>query len=70
MQILSSFDVLQQQLTVLSEEQKQKTQGYEGTIAQRSKLRMTVHGDEALGLGRKVDMLTLELEKSQFELHT
>eukprot|EP00971_Amphidinium_carterae_P206356 4094888-Amphidinium_carterae.1 len=31
---------------------------------------MTVHGDKALGLQRKVDMLTLELEKSQFELHT
>eukprot|EP00971_Amphidinium_carterae_P168598 3340509-Amphidinium_carterae.1 len=63
MQIISSFDVLQQQLTVLSEEQKQKTQGYERTIAQRMKLRMTVDGDEALGLRRKVDMLTLELEK-------
>eukprot|EP00971_Amphidinium_carterae_P063040 1247385-Amphidinium_carterae.1 len=38
MQIISSFDVLQQQLSVPSEEQKQKTQGYERTIAQRSKL--------------------------------
>eukprot|EP00971_Amphidinium_carterae_P196592 3901452-Amphidinium_carterae.1 len=38
MQIISSFDVLQQQLSVLSEEQKQKSQGFEKTIAQRSKL--------------------------------
>eukprot|EP00971_Amphidinium_carterae_P019352 381127-Amphidinium_carterae.1 len=59
MQIISSFDVLQQQLSVLSDEQKQKTQGFERTIAQRSKLRMTVDGNEALSLRRKVDMLTL-----------
>eukprot|EP00971_Amphidinium_carterae_P287890 5715221-Amphidinium_carterae.1 len=70
MQIISSFDVLQQQLTVLSDEQKQKTQGYERTIAQRMKLRMTVDGNEALSLRRQLDMKTLELEKCQFELHT
>eukprot|EP00971_Amphidinium_carterae_P164432 3260197-Amphidinium_carterae.1 len=70
MQIISSFDVLQQQLTVLSDEQKQKTQGYDRTIAQRLKLRMTVDGNEAMSLRRQLDMKTLELEKSQFELHT
>eukprot|EP00971_Amphidinium_carterae_P229396 4550974-Amphidinium_carterae.1 len=31
---------------------------------------VTVDGNEALSLRRKVDTLTLELEKSQFELHT
>eukprot|EP00971_Amphidinium_carterae_P314304 6247363-Amphidinium_carterae.1 len=31
---------------------------------------VTVDGNEALSLRRKVDMLTLELEKSQFKLHT
>eukprot|EP00971_Amphidinium_carterae_P103022 2039147-Amphidinium_carterae.1 len=66
----ADFDALQQQLTVLSDEQKQKTQGYEKTIAQRLKLRMTVDGSEAMSLRRQLDMKTLELEKCQFELHT
>eukprot|EP00971_Amphidinium_carterae_P065101 1290291-Amphidinium_carterae.1 len=70
LQIISSFDVLQQQLSVLSEEQKQKTQGYARTIAQRAKLRMTTEGSEELNLRRKVDLLMLELEKTQFELQT
>eukprot|EP00971_Amphidinium_carterae_P264303 5243099-Amphidinium_carterae.1 len=70
LQIISSFVVLQQQLNVLSEEQKQKTQGYTRTIVQRAKLRMTAEGNEELSLRRRVDLLTLELEKSQFELQT
>eukprot|EP00971_Amphidinium_carterae_P026838 529537-Amphidinium_carterae.1 len=69
-QIISSFDVLQQQLEVLSEEQKQKTQGFTRTIAQRAKLRMTAEGNEELNLRRRVDLLTLELEKTQLELQT
>eukprot|EP00971_Amphidinium_carterae_P338433 6475765-Amphidinium_carterae.1 len=70
LQIISSFKVLQQQLEVLSEEQKQKAQGFTRTIAQRAKLRMAVEGNEELNPRRRVDLLTLELEKSQFELQT
>eukprot|EP00971_Amphidinium_carterae_P218079 4329158-Amphidinium_carterae.1 len=70
MQIISSFDVLQQQLELLSEERKQKTQGFTRTIVQRAKLRMTAEGNEELNLRRRVDLLTLELEKTQFELQT
>eukprot|EP00971_Amphidinium_carterae_P090104 1783902-Amphidinium_carterae.1 len=70
MQIISSFEVLQQQVDVLSEEQKQKTQGFTRTIAQGSKLRMTTEGNDELNLRLKVDLLTLELEKNQFELRT
>eukprot|EP00971_Amphidinium_carterae_P285911 5676861-Amphidinium_carterae.1 len=36
----------------------------------RAKLRMTVEGNEELTVRRRVDLLTLELEKSQFELKT
>eukprot|EP00971_Amphidinium_carterae_P315119 6263759-Amphidinium_carterae.2 len=70
LQIISSFDVLQQQLNVLNDEQKQKTQGYTRTIAQRAKLRMTAEGNDELNLRRRVDLLTLELEKANFELQT
>eukprot|EP00971_Amphidinium_carterae_P037866 744625-Amphidinium_carterae.1 len=70
MQIISSFEVLQQQLDVLSEEQKQKTQGFTRTIAQRAKPHMTAEGNDELNLRRRVDLLTLELEKTQFELRT
>eukprot|EP00971_Amphidinium_carterae_P207342 4113643-Amphidinium_carterae.1 len=59
MHIISSFDVLQQQLEVLSEEQMQKTQGFTRTIAQKAKLRMTAEGNEELNLRRRVDLLTL-----------
>eukprot|EP00971_Amphidinium_carterae_P058392 1155273-Amphidinium_carterae.1 len=64
LQIISSFDVLQQQLEVLSEEQKQKAQGFSRTIAQRAKLCMSVEGNDELNPRRRVDLLTLELEKS------
>eukprot|EP00971_Amphidinium_carterae_P076889 1518926-Amphidinium_carterae.1 len=70
LQIISSFNVLQQQLDVLSQEQKHKAQGFTRTIAQRSKLRMTVEGNDELNLHRRVDLLTLELERSQYELGT
>eukprot|EP00971_Amphidinium_carterae_P351636 6492204-Amphidinium_carterae.1 len=70
LQIISSFNALQQQLEVLSEEQKQQAQGFTRTIAQRSKLRMTVEGNGELNPRRRVDLLMLELEKSQFELRT
>eukprot|EP00971_Amphidinium_carterae_P147071 2914239-Amphidinium_carterae.1 len=55
LQIISSFDVLQQQLEVLRQEQQQRSQSLSRTIAQRTTLRMTV---------------TLELEKAQFENKT
>eukprot|EP00971_Amphidinium_carterae_P264323 5243364-Amphidinium_carterae.1 len=70
LQIISSFEVLQQQLDALSEEQKQIAQGFSRTIAQRAKLRMSVEGSEELNLRRRLHLLTLELEKSQFELRT
>eukprot|EP00971_Amphidinium_carterae_P076344 1507495-Amphidinium_carterae.3 len=40
LQIISSFEVLQQQLDVLNQEQQQKVQTLSRTIAQRTKLRM------------------------------
>eukprot|EP00971_Amphidinium_carterae_P252222 5007497-Amphidinium_carterae.1 len=61
-------DVISLERHTEHDEQKQKTQGYERTTAQRLKLCMTVDGNEAVC--RQLDMKTLELEKSQFELHT
>eukprot|EP00971_Amphidinium_carterae_P134085 2657207-Amphidinium_carterae.1 len=70
LQIISSFDVLQQQLDVLSQEQQQRVQTLSRTIAQRTKVRMTVEGSKAMSLRRRVDLLTLELEKARFENKT
>eukprot|EP00971_Amphidinium_carterae_P068751 1361432-Amphidinium_carterae.1 len=39
-------------------------------IAQRTKLRMSTSGSEEMNLRRRVDVLTLELEKAQFENKT
>eukprot|EP00971_Amphidinium_carterae_P134618 2668063-Amphidinium_carterae.2 len=49
---------------------KQKAQGYTRTIAQRTKLRMSSGDNEEMNLRRRVDLLTLELEKTPFELRT
>eukprot|EP00971_Amphidinium_carterae_P348543 6490551-Amphidinium_carterae.2 len=70
LETISSFEVLQQQLDVLSQEQHQQVQGLSRTIAPRSKLRMTAEGSEDMNLRRRVDLLTLELEKAQFETKT
>eukprot|EP00971_Amphidinium_carterae_P015417 304504-Amphidinium_carterae.1 len=70
LQIISSFDVLHQQLDVLSQEQQQRVQTLSRTIAQRTKLRMTVEGGEEMNPRRRVDLLTLQLEKAQFENKT
>eukprot|EP00971_Amphidinium_carterae_P006056 119256-Amphidinium_carterae.1 len=51
-------------------EESEKTQGYTRTNAQRAKLRMTAEGNDELSLRRRVDLLTLELEKAQFKLQT
>eukprot|EP00971_Amphidinium_carterae_P319608 6352235-Amphidinium_carterae.2 len=64
LEITSSFEVLQQQLDVLNQEQHQQMQGLSRTISQRSKLRMTVEGSEEMNLRRHVDLLTLELEQA------
>eukprot|EP00971_Amphidinium_carterae_P015419 304505-Amphidinium_carterae.1 len=70
LQILSSFDVLQQQLDVLSQEQQQKLQTSSRTIAQRTQLHMTVEGSKEMNLCKRVDLLTLEMETAQFENKT
>eukprot|EP00971_Amphidinium_carterae_P274936 5455398-Amphidinium_carterae.1 len=62
--------VAERSLTLTSQEQQQKVQGISRTIAQRTKLRMSVEGGEEMSLRRRVDLLTLELEKAQFETKT
>eukprot|EP00971_Amphidinium_carterae_P113505 2248712-Amphidinium_carterae.2 len=53
LELTSSFNVQQEQLDVLNQDQRQQREGMSRAIAQRTKLRMSTDGNEEMNLRRQ-----------------